>query len=109
MLTNEHSPQTMHSRRLNGLVGKNHNERLANTVLNHLESPPTVGCAMRLRIQSLAKVIAHLERAQFKWNDVYLATTTSGQCNAGTSPVATEPIFSFVMMKNESSWEMPKI
>jgi hypothetical protein len=36
------------------------------------------------RIQSLAKVIAHLERGQFKWNDVYLATTTSGQIYAGT-------------------------
>ena len=36
------------------------------------------------RIQSLAKVIAHLERGQFKWNDVYLATTTSGQSYAGT-------------------------
>jgi hypothetical protein len=36
------------------------------------------------RIQSLTKVIAHLERGQFKWNDVYLATTTSGQSYAGT-------------------------
>jgi hypothetical protein len=36
------------------------------------------------RIQSLAKVIAHLERGQFKWNDVYLATTTSGRSYAGT-------------------------
>jgi hypothetical protein len=36
------------------------------------------------RIQSLAKVIAHLERGQFKWNDVYLATTTSDQSYAGT-------------------------
>ncbi len=35
------------------------------------------------RIQSLAKVIAHLERGHFKWNDVYLATTTSGQSYAG--------------------------
>jgi cell filamentation protein, protein adenylyltransferase len=36
------------------------------------------------RIQSLAKVIAHLERGQFKWNDVYLATTTSGHSYTGT-------------------------
>ena len=36
------------------------------------------------RIQSLAKVIAHLERSQFKWNDVYLTTTASGQSYAGT-------------------------
>ena len=36
------------------------------------------------RIQPLAKVIAHLERSQFGWNDVYLATTTPGQNYAGT-------------------------
>jgi len=36
------------------------------------------------RIQSLRKVIAHLERGQFNWNDLYLATTTSGQSYAGT-------------------------
>ena len=36
------------------------------------------------RIQSLTKVIAHLERGQFNWNDLYLATTTSGQSYAGT-------------------------
>lgn len=36
------------------------------------------------RIQPLAKVIEHLERSQFGWNDIYLATTTSGQNYAGT-------------------------
>jgi hypothetical protein len=36
------------------------------------------------RIQSLAKVIAHLESGQFKWNDIHLATTTPGQSYAGT-------------------------
>lgn len=36
------------------------------------------------RIQSLAKVIAHLERGQFNWNDVYLATTTPGQSYSDT-------------------------
>jgi cell filamentation protein len=36
------------------------------------------------RIQPLAKVIAHLERSQFGWNDIYLATTTPGQNYAGT-------------------------
>jgi len=36
------------------------------------------------RIQSLAKVIVHLDRSQFGWNDVYLATTTPGQNYAGT-------------------------
>jgi cell filamentation protein len=36
------------------------------------------------RVQSLAKVIAHLESGQFKWNDIYLATTTPGQSYAGT-------------------------
>jgi cell filamentation protein len=36
------------------------------------------------RIQSLAKVIAHPESGQFKWNDIYLATTTPGQSYAGT-------------------------
>jgi cell filamentation protein len=35
------------------------------------------------RIQPLAKVIAHLERSQFGWNDVYLATTTPAQSYAG--------------------------
>jgi cell filamentation protein len=36
------------------------------------------------RIQSLAKVISHFERSQFGWNDIYLATTSSGQHYAGT-------------------------
>jgi len=36
------------------------------------------------RIQPLAKVIRHLEKNQFDWNDVYLATTTSGQDYSGT-------------------------
>lgn len=36
------------------------------------------------RIQSLAKVIAHFERSQFGWNDIYLATTSPGQDYAGT-------------------------
>ena len=36
------------------------------------------------RIQSLAKVIAHLERNRFAWNDIYLAATTPGQTYAGT-------------------------
>jgi cell filamentation protein len=36
------------------------------------------------RIQPLAKVIAHLERSQFGWNDIYLATTTPGQSYIGT-------------------------
>jgi hypothetical protein len=36
------------------------------------------------RIQPLAKVIAHFERSQFNWNDVYLATTTHGQSYVGT-------------------------
>jgi len=36
------------------------------------------------RIQPLAKVIEHLERSQFAWNDIYLATTTPGQNYAGT-------------------------
>lgn len=36
------------------------------------------------RIQSLAKVIAHLENSRFGWNDIYLATTTPGQHYAGT-------------------------
>ena len=58
------------------------------------------------RIQPLAKVFAHLERSQFGWNDIYLATTTPGQSYAGT-PIVTEPTFSFAMMK-ESLWEMSK-
>lgn len=36
------------------------------------------------RIQPLAKVITHLERGRFNWNDVYLATTTPGQTYAGS-------------------------
>ena len=36
------------------------------------------------RIQPPAKVIAHFERSQFAWNDIYLATTSPGQSYAGT-------------------------
>ena len=36
------------------------------------------------RIQSLAKVIAHLENSRFGWNDIYLATTAPGENYAGT-------------------------
>ena len=37
------------------------------------------------RIQSLAKVIAHLENSRFGWNDIYLDTTTTpGENDAGT-------------------------
>lgn len=36
------------------------------------------------RIQLLAKVIVHLKRNDFKWNDIYLATTTPGQQYRGT-------------------------
>ena len=36
------------------------------------------------RIQPLAKVIDHLKRNDFKWNDVYIATTTLGQQYTGT-------------------------
>jgi len=36
------------------------------------------------RIPPLAKVIAHLEKSQFNWNHVYLATTVSGRTYAGT-------------------------
>jgi cell filamentation protein len=36
------------------------------------------------RIQPLAKVINHLKRNDFNWNDKYLATTTPGQQYAGT-------------------------
>lgn len=36
------------------------------------------------RIQPLAKVIDHLKKHDFKWNDVYVATTTPGQHYTGT-------------------------
>jgi fido (protein-threonine AMPylation protein) len=36
------------------------------------------------RIQPMAKVIDHLKRNRFKWNDVYIATTTPGQQYTGT-------------------------
>jgi cell filamentation protein len=36
------------------------------------------------RIQPLVKVIDHLKRNDFRWNDVYVATTTSGQQYTGT-------------------------
>ena len=36
------------------------------------------------RIQPLAKVIAHLEKGRFNWNDVYLATTIAGRTYVGT-------------------------
>ncbi len=35
------------------------------------------------RVQPLAKVIQHLERNGFRWNDIYVATTTPGQSYAG--------------------------
>lgn len=35
------------------------------------------------RIQSLAKVIDHLKRNNFNWNDVYISTTTVGQQYTG--------------------------
>jgi len=35
------------------------------------------------RIQPLVKLIEHLERNRFNWNDRYIATTTSGQPYAG--------------------------
>lgn len=36
------------------------------------------------RIQSLQKVIIHLKNSNFSWNDIYIATTTSGQAYKGT-------------------------
>jgi cell filamentation protein len=36
------------------------------------------------RIQPLAKVIDHLKRNDFKWNDIYVATTTPGHQYTGT-------------------------
>jgi len=36
------------------------------------------------RIQPLAKVIDHLKRNHFNWNDVYIATTTTGEQYTGT-------------------------
>jgi cell filamentation protein len=36
------------------------------------------------RIQPLANLITYFEKVQFKWNDIYLATTTPGQSYAGT-------------------------
>jgi len=39
---------------------------------------------VRERIQSLAKVMSHLESGQFKWNNIYLATTTPAQSYAGS-------------------------
>ena len=35
------------------------------------------------RIQPLAKVIDHLKRSDFPWNDIYIATTTPGQQYTG--------------------------
>jgi hypothetical protein len=37
------------------------------------------------RIQPLVKVIAHLEKHNYAWNERYLATTTLGQKYDGTS------------------------
>lgn len=36
------------------------------------------------RVQPLTKVIQHLEKNGFKWNDIYVATTNPGQNYAGT-------------------------
>jgi cell filamentation protein len=58
------------------------------------------------RVQSLAKVIAHLENSRFGWNDIYLATPEKTML--AHSPVATEPTFPFAMTKTEFSWEMSK-
>jgi cell filamentation protein len=47
------------------------------------------------RIQPLAKVIEHLNRNDFNWNDFYLATTTSGQSYVGTFAGGNGPNFFF--------------
>jgi len=44
---------------------------------------------VRERIQSLAKVMSHLERGQFKWNNIYLATTSQLRAMPAVSPAAT--------------------
>lgn len=36
------------------------------------------------RIQPLANLITYFEKVQFKWNDIYLATTTPGESYTGT-------------------------
>ncbi len=53
------------------------------------------------RIQPLAKVIDHLKRNDFKWNDVYVATTTPGQQYAGTFAGADGSNFFFRTEQNE--------
>ena len=60
------------------------------------------------RVQSLAKVIAHLESGQFKWNDIYLAATTPGQSYAGTFAGSDGANFLFRDDETEFSWEMSK-
>jgi hypothetical protein len=45
------------------------------------------------RIQPLAKVIEHLNRNDFNWNDFYLATTTSGKSYVGTFAGGNGPNF----------------
>ena len=47
------------------------------------------------RVQSLAKVIAHLENSRFGWNDIYLATTAPGENYAGTFAGSDGANFSF--------------
>ena len=62
----------------------------------------------RSAFQSLAKVIAHLESGQFKWNDIYLAATTPGQSYAGTFAGSDGANFLFRDDETEFSWEMSK-
>jgi hypothetical protein len=60
------------------------------------------------RVQSLAKVIAHLENSRFGWNDIYLATTAPGENHAGTFAGSDGANFSFAMTKTEFSWDNVK-
>jgi cell filamentation protein len=53
------------------------------------------------RIQPLAKVIDHLKRNDFKWNDVYVATTTSGQQYTRTFAGADGANFFFRTEQNQ--------
>jgi len=52
------------------------------------------------RIQPLAKVITHLEKKGFNWNDFYLATTTPGQTYTGT--LADSDGTNFIFHDNEN-------
>ncbi len=53
------------------------------------------------RIQPLVKVIDHLKKNEFHWNDIYIATTTPGQQYTGTFAGTDGSNFFFRIEQNQ--------